>query len=205
MVAVRSPADEQVMRPNFPKPVTSRGDIALEVARMFSFCIIRTDSGLSRRLADKFLLDNFPPDIFQVMELVFFKTFGNLFPKDFVWGKVAPPQELVHPGSCPGGTCLVWNLFFPQPIFPTETERYIFPNFWLVCFSTDDDDANFWCNVYLWNQRCDLIFETSQELRLLSSVTINCQVTNIVMNVKMAKAIVWIVKIVVNCKKLSKL
>ena len=28
----------------------------------------------------------------------------------------------------------------------------------------------------------DLIFQTSQELRMLSSVTINCQVTKIVMN-----------------------
>ena len=62
--------------------------------------------------------------------------------------------------------------------------------------------------------------QKSHELRLLSSVTINCQVTKIVMNsvsqmskvsrivfliVKMAKTFVWIVKIVVNCQELSKL
>ena len=60
--------------------------------------------------------------------------------------------------------------------------------------------------------------QTSQKLRRLSSVTINCQVTKVVMNslyqmskfsriffssVYMTNTFVWIVKVLVNCLKLS--
>ena len=55
---------------------------------------------------------------------------------------------------------------------------------------TSGDVASLWhllcwlhCSIYtLSNGIAAFIFQTSQELRMLSSVTINCQVTKIVMN-----------------------